>query len=131
MNMRVDTASGENLAFACNDVGSRSDHDVDAGLNIGITGLADPRNTTILDTDIGFDDAPIVQNDDIGDNQIDSFGRGPLSLPHTVADDLAAAEGYFFAVDTAIFLDLDDELGIRQTQTVTLCRAIQFGIGLS
>jgi hypothetical protein len=30
-----------------------------------------------------------------------------------------------------IFLDLDDELGICQTQTITLGWAIQFGIGLS
>ncbi len=54
-----------------------------------------------------------------------------MPLPHTVANDLAAAEGYFFAIDAAIFLDLDDELCIGQTQTVTLGRAIQFGIGLS
>src|SRR3979490_62507 len=45
--------------------------------------------------------------------------RAPrLPLPHAVADHLAAAELDLLAVDRAVALDLDNELGIGQTQPI-------------
>ena len=52
--------------------------------------------------DIGLDDAPVIENDRVGDHRIDHLGGGPLALTHAVADDLAAAELDLLAVDRVI-----------------------------
>src|SRR4029077_6707849 len=95
------------------------DHDGDAGLNIGITGLADASDHAFLDRDVGFYDAPVVHDQRIGD---DGIGRtlpvGDLRLPHAVADHLAAAEFHLLAIGGEILLDLDNEIGIGQPNPI-------------
>ena len=49
-------------AFAGDDLGARADHDVDAGLDVGVAGLADRRDAAVLDADVGLDDAPVVED---------------------------------------------------------------------
>ena len=41
MDVAVEAAGGEDLAFARDDVGARPNDDVDVRLDVGITGLAD------------------------------------------------------------------------------------------
>ena len=41
MNVAVDAARGDDHALAGNDLGGRTNDDIDAGLNVGIPGLAD------------------------------------------------------------------------------------------
>ncbi len=41
------------------------------GLNVRIAGLADGKNIAVLDADIGFHDAPMIENERIGDDGID------------------------------------------------------------
>ena len=41
MDVAVEAAGGEDLAFARDHVGAGADHDGDAGLDVGIAGLAD------------------------------------------------------------------------------------------
>ncbi len=54
MDVAVETARGENLAFARDDIGAGADHDRHTGLNVRITSLADSRNVAVLDGDIGL-----------------------------------------------------------------------------
>jgi hypothetical protein len=55
-----------------------------------------------------------------------------LALAHAVADDLAAAELHFLAVDRVkSFSTSIHQLGIGQTQAVAGGRAEHFGIGLT
>src|SRR4029077_9734155 len=93
--------------------------DIDTGLDVGVAGLADAGDAAALDADIGLDDAPVVENDGVGDDGVDgALGAGTLRLPHAVADHLAAAEFNFLAVDRAVGLDLDDQFGVGQSQPV-------------
>ena len=72
----------------------------------------------------------MVEDHGVGDDGVDgALGAAPLALPHAVADDLAAAELDFLAVDRAVALDLDDELGVGQPQPVAGGRAEHPGIG--
>src|SRR5215469_11343235 len=66
VDMRVDAAGGDDLAFAGDDLGARPDNDVDAGLDVRIAGLADPGNTAVLEPNIGFDDTPMVEDHRVG-----------------------------------------------------------------
>ena len=83
MDMGVDAAGGEDLAFAGDDLGAGADDDVDAGLDIGIAGLADRGDAAVLDADVGLDDAPMIEDQRVGDDRIDralacwSFATGP------------------------------------------------------
>ena len=47
MDMRVDAAGGQDFAFAGDDLGAGADHDIDAGLDVGVAGLADPRDAAV------------------------------------------------------------------------------------
>ena len=119
MDVAVEPAGGEDLAFARDDVGAGPDHDGDAGLDVGIAGLADGADIAFLDGDVGLHDAPVVDDQRIGD---DGIGRalpvGDLGLAHAVADHLAAAELHLLAVDGEILLHLDDEIGIGEPHPV-------------
>ena len=43
--------------------GARPDHDVDAGLHVGVAGLADAADAAVLDADVGLEDAADVEHD--------------------------------------------------------------------
>ena len=130
VDVRVDAAGGDDAALSGDRFGPWPDHDVDAGLDIGVAGFADPADAAVADADIGFDDAPMVEDHGIGDDGVDgAVGAGRLPLPHAVADDLAAAEFDLLAVDRAVALDLDDELGVGEPQPIAGRRPEHRGIG--
>ena len=54
-----------------------------------------------------------------------------LGLAHAVADHLAAAELHLFAVNGAVFLDLDEQFGVRQAHPVADRGAEHGGVGLA
>src|SRR5439155_4476116 len=123
MDMAVDAAGGGDQVFAGDDLrpGTDDQFRIDPGLNQRIAGLADPDNAPIAYADVAFDDPPVSKHDRVGDDKIELWmrpcaGRGRLSL--AVADDLAAAELDFVAVDGVIFLDLDNQFGIGQANAV-------------
>jgi len=104
--------------------------DVDPGLDIGVAGLADAADAAVADADIGFDDAPMVEDYGVGDDGVDrTLGAGRLALPHAVADHLAAAELDLLAIDCAVALDLDDKVGVGQPQPIPGRRPEHRGIG--
>jgi hypothetical protein len=101
VDVAVDAAGGDDHALAGNDLGARADDDVHARLHIGVAGLADGRDAAALDADVGLDDAPVVDDQRIGDHAVGARGAGAvdaLALAHAVADGLAAAELDLFAV---------------------------------
>ena len=119
MNVRIDTTRGDDSALARNRLGSRSDKDVDPRLNVGVARFADTADPAVADADIGFDDAPMVEDHGIGDDRVDrTIGAARLPLPHSVAEDLAAAEFDLLAMDRAVTFDLDDQIRIRQPQPI-------------
>jgi hypothetical protein len=53
----------------------------------------------VSDANIGFNNAPPVENQGVGDDQIDgTISIGDGGLTHTISDDLATAEFHFIAV---------------------------------
>jgi hypothetical protein len=129
MVVRPEAAGRQNPAFAGNDLGTRPDDDIDLGLRIRIAGLADTRDAPALEGDIGLHDAPVVDDQGIGDDGIGRTGRvRHLTLAHAVANDLAAAELHLLAIGGEIALDLDEKLGIGQPDAVTDRRAEHMGV---
>jgi hypothetical protein len=72
MDMAVDAAGGGDQVFPGDDLGSGADHQprIDARLNQRIAGFADADDAAVAHADVAFDDAPVVENDHIGDDQI-------------------------------------------------------------
>ena len=129
MNVRVDAAGSQDQAFAGDDLGGCTDRDRDAGLDVGVAGFADRSDHAVLQTNIGLDDAGHrIEDECIGDHGVDHVGRHPLALAHAVSDHLAAAELDLFAIDGVIGLDLDDQIGIGQPQSITDGGAVHFRI---
>src|SRR5438874_2685635 len=110
MDVAVDAARGDDLAFTGDRLGARADHDVDLGLDVGITGLADAYDAAVPEADISLHDAPVIEDQRVGDHGIDrALGARALALAHAVADHLAAAELHLLAVGRVVLLDLDEE----------------------
>ena len=68
--------------FARDGFGAGADHDRDARLRVGIAGLADADDAAVLDADVGFDDAPVVEDQRVRDHEVDAArptfaGSGP------------------------------------------------------
>ena len=120
MNVGIEPAGGQDPAFARDHLGAGPDHDGDVGLDVGIAGLADCCDAVALQPDIGFDDAPVIQDERVGDDGVDrALPVGDLALPHAVADHLAAAELNLLAVTAEILLYLDDDIGVGEPHPIS------------
>ena len=61
---------------------------------------------------------------------VDRTGEpGRLALPHAIADHLAAAELDLLAVERAVGLDLEEELGVGEAHPVAGRRPVHLGVG--
>src|ERR1700751_695790 len=103
MDMRIKTAGGDDHSFAGNSFGTGSNNDVHPGLNIGISRFANSGDTAVLEADIGFDDAPMVQDHGVRNDGINGIFDRALGLTHPISDDLTAAEFHLFSVDREVF----------------------------
>ena len=95
VDVAVDAAGGEDLAVARQHLGAGPDDQVrvDAVHRVGVAGLAERDDPAVADADVGLDDAPVVEDDGAGDDQVGSaLGAGRPALAHRLADHLAAAE---------------------------------------
>ena len=118
VDMGIDAAGGDYFAFGGNHFRRRANGDIDARLDIGIARFADRQDPPVFDADIGFNDPPVIDDQRIGQHQIDTVVSEHLPLAHTVTDDLAAAELDLFAVGGQIVFDLDPQFGVRQAHFI-------------
>jgi hypothetical protein len=119
VDVAVEAAGGDDLALARDRLGAGADHDVDAGLGVGVAGLADGADPAVAQADVGLDDAGVIEDQGVGDHRVDrALGPRRLGLAHAVADHLAAAELDFLAIDRAVRLDLDEQLGVGEAHLV-------------
>jgi hypothetical protein len=120
VDVGVEPAGGQDLAFACDHLGAGPDDDGDVGLDVGIAGLADGGDALALQPHIRFDDAPVIEDERVGDDGVDrALPVGDLALSHAVADHLAAAELDLLAVTAEILLHLDDDVGVGEPHPVS------------
>ena len=72
----------------------------------------------------------MIDNQSVRDDRIDRpRGSGDLRLPHAIANDLTAPEFDLFAIGGEVGFNLDDQVCIRQPDTVPGCRAEHVRIG--
>ena len=130
VNVRIEAAGGEDLAFTGDHFGAGSDDDRDVGLNVGIAGLADRCDAAAGEPDVGLDDSPMVEDQRVGDDGVDrALLVGDLALPHAVTDHLAAAELHLFAIGTKVLFHFDDDVGIGKPHAVARGGSKHLGIG--
>src|SRR5215510_9101613 len=119
MDMGVDPAGGHNVSFATDYFGSRANNNVHVRLHIGIAGLSNRGNASVLDRDIRFHNPPVVQYQRVCDDGIDgAFATRALRLAHSVAYDFSAPELHFLSICCEVLLYLDDEVAIRKAHFV-------------
>ena len=130
MDMRVEAARGDDLAFAGDRFGARADDDRHARLRVGIAGLADGVDAAVLHADIGLVDTGHVDDQRVGDDRVDrAFGARALALAHAVAQHLAAAELHLLAIGGEVLFDLDEEFGVGKAHLVAGRRTVHRGVG--
>ena len=132
MDVRIETAGRENLALTRDYLGARADDNRHIRLDIGIAGFADRVNPSLFQSDVGFDDAPMVEDQRIGDHRVDrALPIGDLALPHAIADHLAAAELHLLAIGGEILLHLDDDVGVGKPNPIPGGRTEHGGIDVA
>ena len=126
VDMRVDPAGREDQAFTGDDVGTGADDQpgIDSIHNVRIAGFADGADQPVFDAHVGLDNAPVIDNQGIGDDQVRHVYRGG-GLAHAIANCLASAELDLVTIDGAVFLDLDDQVCISQADPVSSCWPVQ------
>ena len=70
VDVRVDAAGRDDHAFAGDHFGAGADRDRDAGLYIGIARLADLPDVAVLQADVRLDDAPVIDDQRVGDHGV-------------------------------------------------------------
>ena len=134
VNVRVDSACGDDVAFAADHLGAGADDDVNARLGVWVTAFANGHNPSALEANVGLDDAPVVDDQRVGHHGVDrTLMPRALRLRHAVANCLAAAKLGFFAIAASaqgvVLLHLDDQVRVSQAHTVTHRGAVHLGVG--
>ena len=119
MNVRVDPTRCEYLPLTGNSFSTRTDIDGNSGLHVGVTGFTDTHNAAVLDTDIRFNNAPVIKNQYVGNYRIHRVGTTRLALPHAIADYFTAAKLHLVAIVRKVFFHPDDQVCVTQTYTIT------------
>src|SRR6266508_4613645 len=118
----VDPAGRDDAALAGYDLGGGA-HDQSLGhsrLDVGVPRLAHTHDAAPADAEIRLDDAPVVQDEGLGDDEVEHAvgGGGPRGLAHPVANHLAPAELHLVAVDGEVLLDLDQDVGVGEPHAI-------------
>ena len=73
MDVAIDAACGDDQVFACDHFGGCADDQlwIDSVHRVGISGFAHFHDAAVLDADIGFHDAPMIEDDGVGDDQVE------------------------------------------------------------
>ncbi len=132
MDVAIDAAGRHDQVFAGDHLGGGAHHQlgVDSCHGVRIARLADLDDAAIRDADIALDDAPVVDDQRIGDDQIErAFGACRAGrLAHAIADDFASAERDFVAIGREVLFHLDDQFRIGQADTVAGGGAVKIGV---
>ena len=62
VNMHIEPAGGEDAAFSRDRFRTGPHNNIDAWLHIGVSSFADTGNLAVLDSDIGFDNTPVIED---------------------------------------------------------------------
>jgi hypothetical protein len=132
VDVAVDAARCHDAPLGGNHLRGRS-HDhagTHARHDVGIPRLAHARDAAVFDADVRLHDAPVIEDQRIGDDEIEhALGRrGPGRLAHAVADHLAAAELHLVAIGREVALDLDHEIGVGEPDSIADGGAVEIRV---
>src|ERR1051326_1429685 len=105
MNMCVESTGRKNQPFASDDFsGDANDHPGgDASHHVRVARFANASNQSILNSDIRFDNAGVINNDRVRNNAIKRVTLTDSSgLAHAFAKNFAAPEFAFIAINSKI-----------------------------
>ena len=131
VNVGVDAPGGQDLALAGDHLGRDTHHHrvVNAGHHVGVAGFADADDAAVLDADISLEDAGVIDDQGVGDQQVQRVGlRDSGGLAHALAEHLASAELALVPVDRVIVFDLQHQAGVTQPQPVAGGRSVDFRV---
>ena len=137
MNVRVNAASRDNHIFASYHLGPRANNEfrVNPIHCIGIASFTHLHNTPILDPNITLDNPPMIDNQGVGDDEIECawclFSGSAAALAHPITNNFAAAKGNLITIGSEIFLHLDNQFRISQAHAVPCGGAVEVSIGAS
>jgi hypothetical protein len=101
-----------------NDVGTWSNDYRYSRLDVRVSRFPDSSDTTTFYANIRFDNTPVIHNHRVRDHGVDRVTGRALRLAHPIPDNFAASEFDLFSINGAIAFNLDEELGIRQPDTI-------------
>ena len=93
VDVAVDAAGRGDQVLAGDDLGAGADDQlrIDARLDQRVAGLADADDPAAADADVALDDAPVVEDDGVGDDQVER--RLGLALPRARGSGAAIGPG--------------------------------------
>ena len=62
VDVAVEPAGGQDTTLARDNLGARSNDDIDVGLGIGVAGLTDPRNPPVFQRHVRLVDARVIHD---------------------------------------------------------------------
>ena len=131
VNVRVNAARRDNVAFATDHFSAGANDDVNAGLCIGVACFADGHNAAVFQTNVGLHNAPVINDQCIGHDGV--YGAASLRactcavacalrLRHAIANGFAAAKFGLFTIaaskEREIFFNFNDEFGVCQANSI-------------
>ena len=131
MNVRIQSASGEDQTFTSDDFCCDADnHSLrNPGHHVGITRLADTGNHSVLDADVGFVNTAPIYDERVSDNAVERIRiTNTGSLSHAFSDNLATAKLTFVPINGEIFFNFKDERRIAKPNLVAGGRTEHGGI---
>ncbi len=132
MDVRVNSAGRHDFSFSGDHFRARADDHsgCHAVHDVRIAGLADSRDASVADSDVGFVDSAVVHDHRIGDHQIESAVRrgGRRGLAHAVANHFAAAEFRFFAGSGQVLFNFDEQFRVGQADAIAGGWAVEVGV---
>src|SRR6202030_4854882 len=121
MDMAINSAGGDDKVFTgdCFRGGADDEIGIDAVHRVGVSSFADAHDAAVFDADIGFHDAPMIENNGIGNDEIERaglpFAKSGAALAHAIANYFSAAEGDFVTVVREVFFDFDEQVGVSES----------------
>ena len=73
MNVGVDASCSNDLPLAGNDLGARPDDDSDVVLNVWVSSFPHANDTALLNADVCFNDAPMIDDQRIGNDGVNGL----------------------------------------------------------
>src|SRR5271156_4332012 len=113
VDVAIHAAGGKDQIFSGDHFGGGANDQI--GINprhrVWISGFADFHDAAVFDADVGFHDAPVIEDYSVGNDEVQravfAFSGGARALAHAVANYFAAAESDLVAVVRVIFFDFD------------------------